>query len=165
MAKYWNSIKNNSSECCSDVGLNHTCHHCELGISKMNGLCLLTRLKDKGKFFFNIFLVKVLFGRPEAPVSSDRTPHSKNWHRSGMCHAPSTTTGTLCAGSRASEQNNSRYCSTAPPLGASAQRFVPNCLRRNWLLNSTERLVEVAVAAWSRQCRCRRVGCAQPLSW
>ena len=47
VAKQWNSIKNNSSECCSDVGMNQTCHHCEHGISKMNGLCLLTRLKQQ----------------------------------------------------------------------------------------------------------------------
>ena len=33
--------RKNSSECCSDVGLNHTCHHCEHGISNMNCLCLL----------------------------------------------------------------------------------------------------------------------------
>ena len=50
MAKSWNSIQNNSAECCSDVGLNHTCHHCENGMSKINGLCLLIRLKQKRKF-------------------------------------------------------------------------------------------------------------------
>ena len=27
-------------ECGSDVGLNHTCHHCEHEVSKINGLCL-----------------------------------------------------------------------------------------------------------------------------
>ena len=52
MAERGNSIGSNSSECCSVVGLNQTCHHCQHGISKFNGLCLLIPFCKNASFFF-----------------------------------------------------------------------------------------------------------------
>ena len=63
MAEQGNSVGNKNSECCSDVGLKPTCHLCEHGKSKMNGIRLLIRLVQKRVFFH--FLVQVLFGLQE----------------------------------------------------------------------------------------------------
>ena len=42
-----------SSECCSDVGLNDTCHRCEHGVPKINSLCLLIRFTEAEVLLWN----------------------------------------------------------------------------------------------------------------
>ena len=48
-------------------GSNHTCQHCEHGMSKMNGLCLHIHLRQERRFCQN-YLGKVPFGTSVSPI-------------------------------------------------------------------------------------------------
>ena len=127
--------------------------------------------------------------------SSDRTPHTRNWHRIIICHAPIVCRGHVRlppvtvasrwfssaegAGSRTSEQHSSSYCGAAPPFAASAQRsLLPDQLavdslsfswKSPWRVGhvSVSRLCE-ALSSTSQTRQSRNlpfVGDVQPRSW
>ena len=89
--------------------------------------------------------------------SSDRTPHTRNWHGSAMCHAPSTAGGTsgcrlqssfvasrLCSSLEAGTRvlGAGRHSKTAVVTvellyhSAPLREVRSHCLRPNWVLNS-----------------------------